>query len=300
MANGIDWFRWHHGSVTDPKFQLIAKKAGASLPDVLAVWAYLLESASASDVRGQFSDIDAEALDCLFSFPDGRTADILDALGARGLISDNAITSWDKRQPKREREVIPSTAMTGAERVAKHRAAKVALQQSGDHVTPCNATKRQETPREEKSREEEKNQGLNPTVEDKPSTARRRTDPADDSLIVFEYWQRVMDHPQAKLDGKRLKAIKGRLSDGYSVADLCRAVDGCKADPWSQGQNDRNTVYDDIELICRDGPKVDKFKRIAEHGPPQAQQLAPQMLTKAGQATARNIEAWLREKQGHG
>ena len=46
---GMDWFRWHHGSVTDPKFQLVARRAGASLPDVLAVWAYVLEAASQAE-----------------------------------------------------------------------------------------------------------------------------------------------------------------------------------------------------------------------------------------------------------
>lgn len=46
MAGGIDWFRWHHGSVTDPKFQLVARKAGVSLTDVIAVWAFVLEKAS--------------------------------------------------------------------------------------------------------------------------------------------------------------------------------------------------------------------------------------------------------------
>lgn len=37
MAGGIEWFRWHHGSVTDPKFQLVARRSGARLSDVLAV-----------------------------------------------------------------------------------------------------------------------------------------------------------------------------------------------------------------------------------------------------------------------
>lgn len=286
MANGIDWFRWHHGSVTDPKFQLIARKAGASLPDVLAVWAYLLESASASDVRGEFTDIDAEALDCLFAFPDGRTAEILQALGARGLISNNAICNWEKRQPKREREVTPSVAKTGAQRMAELRERKAASQQPHDHVTPCDATLRQVTPREEKSREEEKTEKVKPTVEDKPSTSRRSTDRQDDAQSVFAYWQQVMGHQTARLDAKREKAIKGRLSDGYSVADLCRAVDGCRYDPFSQGANDRQTVYDDIELICRDGPKVDKFIKIAERGPSAGR-------TSNAQQTIDNLQAYL-------
>lgn len=151
MANGIDWFRWHHGSVTDPKFQLIAKKAGASLPDVLAVWAYILESASASDARGSFSDIDAEALDCLFSFPDGRTADILAMLGTRGLISGNTITAWEKRQPKREREDV-----TAADRKRAQRERDKAKACDIEEVTPSHATSHQFTPREEERREEKR------------------------------------------------------------------------------------------------------------------------------------------------
>jgi hypothetical protein len=155
MAGGIDWFRWHHGSVTDPKFQLVARRAGASLPDVLAVWAYILEAASASADRGAFGDIDAEALDCLFNFPasESRTADILTAMEARGLVAAGRIAAWDKRQPKREREGDNST-----ERSKKHREAKKAAENAEQaHATPRNATQRQETPREEESREENNN-----------------------------------------------------------------------------------------------------------------------------------------------
>ena len=144
MAGGIDWFRWHHGSVTDPKFQLVARKSGASLPDVLAVWAYILEKASASEDRGSFGDIDAEALDCLFNFPstETRTADILAALEARGMVSAGRVEAWEKRQPKREREEEKSTERVRAFR-AKQR-----------HETPGNATELQETPRGEERREE--------------------------------------------------------------------------------------------------------------------------------------------------
>ena len=99
MAGGIDWFRWHHGSVTDPKFKLVAKRAGASLADVLAVWAYLLEKASASERRGTFGKIDTDSLDCMFGFPDTetRSADILKALRDRGLIEDGGRVSFQKR-----------------------------------------------------------------------------------------------------------------------------------------------------------------------------------------------------------
>lgn len=76
---------------------------------------------------------------------------------------------------------------------------------------------------------------------------------------VFDYWKQAMRHPQARLDDKRAKAIGQRLADGYTVGQLCQAVDGCRKSPYHMGQNDSNTVYDDIELICRNTSKVESF-----------------------------------------
>lgn len=163
MACGIDWFRWHHGSVTDPKFQLVARRSGASLPDVLAVWAYLLEKASAAEFRGCFGEIDGEAVDCLFGFDDGTTNAILGQMVERSLISDDYVVAWDKRQPKRERDGDNST-----ERVR-------AFRQKQSHETPCNAKKRQETPREEKSREEVNLTTANAVVVPSPAEAEPET-----------------------------------------------------------------------------------------------------------------------------
>lgn len=151
MAGGIDWFRWHHGSVTDPKFQLVARKACVRLPDVLAVWAFVLEKASASEERGNFGVIDCEAVDCLFGLDEGQTALILEHMGVRGLVQEGRIAAWEKRQPKRERDADNSTDRTRAYRERQ--------KQQGDdkasHVTPCDATERQKNARGEERREEE-------------------------------------------------------------------------------------------------------------------------------------------------
>lgn len=145
----MDWFRWHHGSVTDPKFQLAARRAGASLPDVLAVWAYILEQASAHEDRGYFGCMDAEALDVLFNFPntETRTADILKSLEMRGLTKDGRIVRWEKRQPKRERD---DPGATDRKRNQREREA------SQDQVTPSHATSRHVTPRLDESRGDKK------------------------------------------------------------------------------------------------------------------------------------------------
>lgn len=149
MANGIDWFRWHHGSVNDPKFGLVARKAGARLGDVLAVWALVLEQASASTERGQFSEIDGEATDFLLGAEDGTTARILEAMQSRSLLTGDRVTRWEERQPKRER--VDSTA---AERKRAQRERDAASDGDMTAVTPSHAKSHQVTPREEKRREE--------------------------------------------------------------------------------------------------------------------------------------------------
>lgn len=89
--------------------------------------------------------------------------------------------------------------------------------------------------------------------------------PSDSVIEVFEYWQQVMNHPKAKLLCKRHKAIKKALKDGYSVADLKKAVDGCKLTPWNMGLIKDVAINDDIELIVRNETQIDRFCRNADH-----------------------------------
>jgi len=153
MANGIDWFRWHHGSVNDPKFGLVAKKAGARVGDVIAVWALVLEQASAATDRGTHGAIDCDATDFLLGADDGTTARILDAMTGRGLIADGRVARWDERQPKRER--VDSTA-ADRKRTQRERDSLRDTDKEGRDaaVTPSHAMSHQVTPREEERREE--------------------------------------------------------------------------------------------------------------------------------------------------
>lgn len=145
---GMDWFRWHHGSVTDPKFQLVARKAGCSVAEIIGVWATLLEAASMADVRGCHGVLDFEALDCSLGLDEGKAEQIYTLMTARGLVDaeTKSISSWAKRQPVREREDDKST-----ERVKAFREKKRQEAQSNASETPCNAKKRLEEIREDKS-----------------------------------------------------------------------------------------------------------------------------------------------------
>jgi hypothetical protein len=143
---GMDWFRWHHGSVNDPKFQLVAKRSGASPAEVIAVWACLLEAASMAEERGMVGEPDWEAMELALGLADGLMPKIVEAMRARSLLTgeERRVTAWEKRQPKRERDDDNSTARV------------VALRQRKRHETPSNANDNQETPRGEERREEEK------------------------------------------------------------------------------------------------------------------------------------------------
>lgn len=76
---------------------------------------------------------------------------------------------------------------------------------------------------------------------------------------VFGHWQWRMNHKNAKLDDKRKKLIQKALKLGYSTVDLIAAIDGCAKSPFHMGQNDRNAVYDGLDLILRDASKIDGF-----------------------------------------
>jgi hypothetical protein len=116
----------------------------------------------------------------------------------------------------------------------------------------------------------------------------RKTDmsASADVVLVFEHWRRVMSKPTAKLTKGRAARVRDRLREGYTVEQLQRAVDGCKASAFHQGQNDRGTTYNDLELICRSGEKVEQFS-----GPPDGRR--PVANPKAEQRQA-GMEALIR------
>ncbi|WP_131779195.1 hypothetical protein [Legionella bozemanae] len=81
---------------------------------------------------------------------------------------------------------------------------------------------------------------------------------------IFEHWQKTMNYPRAKLDGKRQRIIIKALKLGYSIDDLKKAIDGCAKTPFNMRENDRRQVYDDISLILRDAEHIERFMSNAD------------------------------------
>ena len=80
-----------------------------------------------------------------------------------------------------------------------------------------------------------------------------------DALEVFEFWKEHHGHPNAQFTEQRAKAVVGTLAGGSTKDELLAAVRGAKRSRYHQGENETRTVYDDLELICRNRQKVEQF-----------------------------------------
>ena len=234
MAGGIDWFRWHHGTVTDQKFPLVARRAGASVAEVIAVWACLLESASMNEAeRGMLSsEPDFEAMDCALGLADGKARAIFEAMQQRALVDESLqIAAWPKRQPKRERQDDNSTERSRAFRQKQRHATP----ETGN-ATPRNATGHTETPREEKSREEELSDEAKASSSSPVATKGRPQVPCQYQAIVDAYHEALPMLPKVRLmDDKRKAAMRklwGWVLSSTKGDGSRRATTGDEAVAW--------------------------------------------------------------------
>lgn len=94
---------------------------------------------------------------------------------------------------------------------------------------------------------------------------------------VFAYWKLATGKkPIVTLTAERRKRVRDRLKDGYTVETIKLAIDYIAQSPWHRGQNDRSTEYNDLELICRNATKLEKY---AEKGERLAQAALPTETT---------------------
>ena len=79
---------------------------------------------------------------------------------------------------------------------------------------------------------------------------------------AFDYWRRRCNHPRARLDHKRAKAIETRLrirqeQGEEPLLEVCRAIDGAAFDAFVDEKGKR---HDGISLICRDEDSFDRMR----------------------------------------
>jgi hypothetical protein len=73
---------------------------------------------------------------------------------------------------------------------------------------------------------------------------------------LFDYWRVTCGHPNAKLTRDRRAKVLARLREGYRTPEIRRAIEGAAKHAYV---DDRGVRYDDLELICRNGSKLEGF-----------------------------------------
>lgn len=139
-----------------------------------------------------------------------------------------------------------------AKRVARHRINNVTHERSDDTASSnAPALPDQTNPRPDQTRPIQKVPSEHVEAPGRPPDLK-----AEAVERVFDHWRDIHRKPRANLDPKRRKLIRAALS-AYSEADLCQAISGYANSPHHMGQNERSTVYDDIELMLRDSKHID-------------------------------------------
>ena len=154
-----------------------------------------------------------------------------------------------------------------------------------EHNELLKAARVREQNRERQRRHREKRGNALVTRDVTPANALREIQ-SPDVLSVFEHYRGY--HPRAhKTPHSKQKEwgkIKARLAEGYSVDDLKLAIDGCHRSPFHMGENDNGRKYNPLELIVRDGSKVQSFIELAQQEGP--------VLAQKTSKTIRAAQAW--------
>lgn len=107
----------------------------------------------------------------------------------------------------------------------------------------------------------------NPTSQEDESRPGGAAWKAQVDAVIERY---LSHHPRAKPGRKERAKIRALLKDGFTVDDLCLAIEGCHKSPYHCGENEKGQKYQNLELIVRDSSKVNQFMALAEkHGGPQ-------------------------------
>ena len=229
----MEWFRWYHGTVSDPKFAVIAKKSGQPKHVVLAVWAMVIEYASSRDDRGSIIGLDADELSVTLDLETDQIEAVLSAMMNRGLFSDNKLKNWEKRQPKRE----DATAAERKERWKnKNASERIGTQENASERigTQENASERIGTQENawnvQEQRREEKN--IRTPLPPKGECDEKRTPkPTGQGEYPADFEAAWKVYPRK--DGKRkaFQAWQKAIKRGMPVADMLGHIDSRAYEP---------------------------------------------------------------------
>lgn len=127
------WFRWHHGTVTDPKWKTVASRASKALSrkvtvgHIVSVWAAMMENASQAEIRGELENWSDEDIANALDLTEEEVAAIRIAMIGKTLEGDR-LSAWKRRQPKAEDATATERKRAQRERDRSHDATAAAIE----------------------------------------------------------------------------------------------------------------------------------------------------------------------------
>lgn len=95
-------------------------------------------------------------------------------------------------------------------------------------------------------------------------------------------------HSKAKPGTKEEGLIRNRLKDGYTVNDLCQAIDGNHRDAYCCGENSGGKQFHTLELIFRDSSHVAKYMEVPAAGAP--------VVSEKERRSVRALDTWAQQE----
>lgn len=202
----MEWVRLYHDMPTDPKWRVIAKKAGQRIGDVIAVYAFMLTNASSNtEKRGVTHNLVTEDIAAAIDLGEADVGAILGAMEGK-VVLNGELLGWEKRNPIREN--------SSTERVRKHR------------ETQRNALKRPDKTRTEE--ETDKKEG-SAAAQPPPKAARKVTTLIQDDFpnqaakqLALGYWA-DRDRMDLLVDDEAEKFRSHHISHGNRMVDWDQA-----------------------------------------------------------------------------
>lgn len=152
------WLRLYHGTTTDPKWQVVARRACHTMSrqvtraNIVAVWTAMLEAASQSNPRGSLQSWSDEDVGASLDIDESEIRAIREAMIGKTLHEDGkSLIGWEKRQPKRERQDDTAADRKRAQRERDMASSGVTVRDKpmSHHVTPRGEERREEKKEQE-------------------------------------------------------------------------------------------------------------------------------------------------------
>jgi hypothetical protein len=225
------WFRWHHGTVNDPKWRVVAARAchamsrTVTIANVIAVWASMLECASQATPRGSLAGWVDEDVAAGLGLEIAEVAAIREAMQGKTTEGDS-LSAWNARQPKREDNGAAQRKRDERERKKSQPQDVTGRDKKKGHAPSRNVPLETET--EEKEQEEPNGSSSSPAAPATPPVdlaakrqqrEQRLAAVTDEAIATFNASKLV------KPNGGRLATVSERVGRETRQAEVKRCID---------------------------------------------------------------------------